>query len=328
MKSPLEWDEEYVLNLPLGEHDWLEFKSAEKLDFSLPRVDRNDVLSELSKQISAFANTGGGTIVYGIEDTHAGSVRRVDRHRGVSLNLTKQGTKEWLEDVIPGLVDSPLSRFNVYIVLKSIGGSSLADDKAIILIDIPSSESAPHQANDNRYYARVSGKSRPIGHRLVLDIMGRAKYPKMELEFKFSKERRGRGLESVLVCYCKNVGRVYANYVNFVIYIPEGMKKSWRADRVAHDTDGKKYRRFYFENLWKDYLGSEGSGMYSISKYISRYDPILPSRLYKQRIDIDIDVYEVDLGEISEEYIYWTIYADNAPVIDGKTRIGDIGFKK
>src|SRR5689334_10211816 len=113
MKEPIDWDEEYILNLPPGEHDWVEYKSAEKLDFSLSGVDRNAVTSELSKQISAFANTGGGTIVYGIEDAKAGSVRRVDKYGGVSLNLTRNGTKDWLEDIIPSLVELPLTRFNV-----------------------------------------------------------------------------------------------------------------------------------------------------------------------------------------------------------------------
>ena len=59
MKPTVDWDESYILNLPPGEHDWVEFKGNRSLDFSLSGVDENNVLNELSKQLSAFANSGG-----------------------------------------------------------------------------------------------------------------------------------------------------------------------------------------------------------------------------------------------------------------------------
>ncbi len=66
MKPTSEWDLNHILQLPPGEFDWLEMKGRKALDFSLSSVDENKVLDELSKQVSAFANSGGGVIVYGI----------------------------------------------------------------------------------------------------------------------------------------------------------------------------------------------------------------------------------------------------------------------
>ena len=95
MRPINEWDEDYILNLLLGEHDWVEFKESRKLDFSLQGINQAVVLNELSKQISAFANSGGGAIVYGIEDARLGAFRKVDNEGGVSLNL-KNDTKNGL----------------------------------------------------------------------------------------------------------------------------------------------------------------------------------------------------------------------------------------
>lgn len=71
MKPYAEWDEDYILGLPPGEHDWIEFKDSRSLDFSLPSGNENNSLKTLSKQISAFANSGGGAVVYGIKEYHS-----------------------------------------------------------------------------------------------------------------------------------------------------------------------------------------------------------------------------------------------------------------
>ena len=97
--------------------------------------------------------------------------------------VKKPSTREWLEDIIPTLVDFPLSSFNVYAVQGKGNKSQIAEGRGIFIIEILDSEQAPHQAIDNRYYVRVGGKSRPIGHRLVADIFGRRSYPKIQLEF-------------------------------------------------------------------------------------------------------------------------------------------------
>jgi hypothetical protein len=77
----------------------------------------------------------------------------------------------------------------VYVITRKDAASGIAADKAIFVIEIPDSESAPHQATDRKYYARIAGKSKPIGHRMVLDILGRIKHPKIEVGL----EARWRG---------------------------------------------------------------------------------------------------------------------------------------
>lgn len=328
MKPTVEWDENHVLNLPPGEHDWVEFKEATALDFTLRRGDMNKVRDELSKQLSAFANSGGGAIIYGVADAPAGGdARVVDAHGGVSLNL-KNGTKEWLEDIIPNLVEFPLSRFNVYVVEKRSATSSIAEGKGIIIVDVPSSESAPHQANDKKYYARISGKSQPIRHRMVMDIVGRAKHPKMELTCRIIRDKIGkysgsRDLE--LELFCRNVGRMYANFVNGFILIPEAMVFGGRG--VKKMIGGKPYVQSYFENTHKDivgetkrYTGGQIPMSYSEPLYATRFDPVLPSLGFTSYVSLRVR--QDDLKTFENEVIRWTVYADNAPMVEGEVMVG------
>ena len=98
-KPTAEWTEDDVLSLPADENDTFERKGVPLLDLTLPQVREDNVLNELAKQLSAFANTGGGRIIYGL--TNAGTVD----NGGVARSIKgRQSTKEWLEDVIPTLL--------------------------------------------------------------------------------------------------------------------------------------------------------------------------------------------------------------------------------
>ena len=177
-KPVAEWTEDDVLALPSGENNTFERKGARLLDLRISGVSENDVLNELAKQLSAFANTGGGQIVYGVTDTGAidnGGIARVAKG--------KQSTKEWLEDVVPVLTDFEIVGFNVYEILPKASGSNIAADKSLYVVDVPDSDRAPHQSKrDHKYYVRLGGKSHPAPHRLIEDIRNRPRYPKIVIQ--------------------------------------------------------------------------------------------------------------------------------------------------
>ena len=101
MPNPIRnWTEDDVLALPAGENDSFERKGSRLLDLKLSGVKEDDVLNEFAKQLSAFSNTGGGQIIYGVANNGT-----VDGG-GVALSVKgRQSTKEWLEDVIPKLTE-------------------------------------------------------------------------------------------------------------------------------------------------------------------------------------------------------------------------------
>ena len=94
MKPVSEWDEAYILSLPVGEFDWLEAKGRRSLDLTIPNVTEDTVLATISKEVSAFANSGGGTLIYGLTDPKSGDTEWHVDDGGVSVTVKRGGTKE------------------------------------------------------------------------------------------------------------------------------------------------------------------------------------------------------------------------------------------
>jgi hypothetical protein len=325
MKPIADWNEMDVLALPRGEHDWVEFKGSRALDFSLPGVKEGVVLDEMSKQVAAFANSGGGTLVYGVSETGPTGARVVDMG-GIRLALRGRSTKEWLEDVIPNLVDYPLSRLNVYVIGGVGPATQITPDHGLVVIEVPDSESAPHQARDKCYYARVAGKSRPVGHRLVQDMFSRTRHPTLDLHLSLHE----RGASILLQAFCSNSGRVYANYVNGFLEIPIEICRSPSdddpIDLIQHD--GQAYKYVSFSNIHKDMVAykpgdvSTFGGTPGEPYYVTRYDPVLPKLGFE--LSEELGVTAADLIRFADLEVHWAIYADNAPAACGQMRIGEV----
>jgi hypothetical protein len=344
MKDAREWDEDYLLNLPNGEYDWLEIKGRRGLDLSCQDVDEKHIRDLLSKAISAFANTGGGKLVVGLTQSVSGWA--VD-DGGVSLDMRKPTTREWLEDVIPHLVDFPLTSFNVYCVQRSSEQSQIAKGRGVFIIDIGEGNSAPHQATDQKYYARIAGKSRPIPHRLVLDIMGRRKDPRIELAFRIDAEvfapldplgfsipssmpfetmpPREKTRKVTLRIAAENTGLVLARFVFCRVELPGQMmgeaKRKYLAEYI-HEIDGVGYLPIINENTERDIV--RGGGPFGPTEYgPTHYDPILPGlrRVWEQHLRPDLQSQDAE-----DLKIYWTTQADNSAPLKGEVFIRDIPF--
>jgi predicted HTH transcriptional regulator len=184
MKPVHEWNEDYILSLPLGEFDWLEVKGRQGLDLTAARVEESKVRQNLSVALSACANSGGGTLIFGLKDPKSERGKWEVDDGGVSVSIGND-TREWLETIIPHLVDYPLAGFNVYVILPQTPTSQIQEGRGLFVIEIPDSPHAPHQAQDKQYYVRVGGRSRSASHRLVMDMMGRRQHPQLELDCVF-----------------------------------------------------------------------------------------------------------------------------------------------
>jgi hypothetical protein len=215
------WTEARLAELGSTEHDFLEFKGSQYV-WSGGELSAGFMFG-LSKQISAFANGAGGRIILGLDDHGL-----IDG--GVPARIKPCGTREWLEDIVPGLVAPKLSRFNVFEVPwpGPDAPSSLAQGHAVYIIEIPPSVDAPHQSVDHRYYLRIAGKSRPMGHVHIQDVLRRAVHPDVELvrlgpfgepEFDRSDPRGPRAF----VCFrafLRNRGRSLARHAGAEIILP------------------------------------------------------------------------------------------------------------
>jgi hypothetical protein len=296
------WTEADLHALEPHEVDFQEFKSTPWLEAD--GAVSGHFLMMYSKQVSAFANGAGGQLFIGIDDRGA-----IDG--GVATTLKNGGLRAWLEDITPGAVEPPLSTFNVYEV-RSDGrkDSLIGPNRAVYVVDIPASETAPHQAIDRRYYLRIAGKSRPMGHVHVQDILRRTLTPKVELvrvgPFGSAEEdeddpRGPRVLLSVRA-FLHNQGRTMARHAGGELILPRSAVSTVCRDRTLG---------YHGVNL------TQKPGELSFFKYLS--SPLFPTQeLFFQRVWFTVHNGNLGLFEGGRGVLKWRIYADDAPPRTGE----------
>jgi len=154
--------------LPVGDEDdrW-ELKSAAYLD---PQR-RGDLKKELGKQVSAFANSGGGNLVFGISTT-----RQIEP---CPSTVGRQTMKDFLATLVEQSVEYPIRDFRIHPVAISSDRTQF-----IYVIAINDSLAAPHQAKDERqYYYRIDGHSKAAPH-FYVELL-RSRYTKAVVEALF-----------------------------------------------------------------------------------------------------------------------------------------------
>ena len=214
------WTEEKLRVLSSDEHDFQEYKSSQYL-VNVKKEVAGDFLVNLSKQVSAFANAGGGTIFLGIQDDGTPD-------DGIPMDLKKGGTRSWLEDIIPNLVIPTLESFNVFEIPASLEGSPIAKGNAVYVIHIEHTPTPPYQAKDQRYYTRIAGKSKPMPHIHVADAFRRVRSPIMALA-RFSpygspeidhNDPRGTRVFMAFRVHFLNTSRIMAKRVGAEVTLP------------------------------------------------------------------------------------------------------------
>ena len=260
---------------------------------------------EITKDVSAMANSDGGKIIYGIaEDAE-------NRHLPGALDpIHRQDfSKDWLDNVVSSI------RPNIEGLIIHPVSISGADNGVAYVVEIPQSHTA-HQALDKRYYKRVGFKSRPMEDYEVRDVMNRRQHPRIELKFRIL--RRIISEEFAIVTHdleveFNNVGKVYAQYIVALMVVPCGFFVQTSLKPIIPiklEEENYDYCQYSCENTIE-----EGSG--SIM-----YKPILPG--------IGIGFSKFSLAEncdpkqwTSHSIVWWTI-ADNAPKIQGTKQISEI----
>jgi hypothetical protein len=330
-KPVAEWSEDDVLSLPVGENDTFERKGARLLDLAIPGVNEGKVLDELAKQLSAFANTGGGQIIYGLIDAGAvdnGGIARSVRGR--------QSTKEWLEEVIPTLTDFEVVGFNVYDIQPKATGSSLAPDKSLYVVDVRDSERAPHQSKrDFKYYVRLGGKSRPASHRLIEDIRNRQKHPLLEISsIQLQVASIPLALRSpdnvpiidgevriIFQISLENVGRMMAR--NTCLRVEDAVI-SWRGydpSTVRRRGQASTQATAFFGELIDPIYPGMKMGFWIDARMPACYVPVSASSPFG-------GPWLIDRKKPADARLSWWLFADNAPVKQGNSTMEDLGFEK
>jgi len=299
----------------------LEYKAADSLNKSDTKK------KEMTKDVSAMANSAGGTIIYGIKeydvDTKRHLPEKIDPVRRVDYS------KEWIEQVLSN-IDPRITDLIIHPV-----PINSADGNVAYVVEVPKGDTA-HQAQDLRYYKRYNFQSVPMHDYEVRDVMGRSKYPIIDVRiFLASSDRFGPELLELKVSY-RNIGAVYAQYVNGFVQVPCFLLKLFADKDSRHGIiDGVKYEERSFENIHKDMVdakpglpsmpspgGGSTPGLPPQFRYVTRYDPLLPG--LGRTFTVQLGVSKEAIDKHQDSMIRWTVYADNSPKREGRIRFGEI----
>ncbi|MDB6134692.1 MAG: Divergent domain protein [Verrucomicrobiales bacterium] len=163
--------------------------------------------AELTKDVSAFANSGGGLLIYGIEEdtkTHL-----PERWRPVAEEINHEDISRIINASIrPKIEGCQIAVIKLTKKESPAGGCCIA-------IEIPQSSTA-HQAKDKSYYRRYLTESKIMEDHEIRDVMNRMKHPDVgcEVSIRFQRhvatQRIARGdicvrvFNSDLSVFCKN----------------------------------------------------------------------------------------------------------------------------
>lgn len=135
-------------------------------NYLIPGDDKKELW--LSKYFSAFANSGGGIIIFGIKKLK----ERANELDEISFN-TVSGF--WIKNLIENNISPKIDNVEVYEVHNTQNNNT-----GVIVVSIPKSNLRPHMASDNRYYFRVGNKTELMLEQSVREMYNLASASNME----------------------------------------------------------------------------------------------------------------------------------------------------
>jgi hypothetical protein len=290
-----EYNIEYLNKLienKVEENLHLDYKASGSLD------KQNDKTSEISKDVSAMANSDGGILIYGIKE------HKVSKHLPEEIDPInrKLFSKEWLEQIIQDKIQPRLGCVKIHPI-------EIDDENAVYIVEIEKSNTA-HQAHDKKYYKRFNFQSTAMYDYEIRDILNRTKNPIISLDFKLNNGN------NTLFIYAINSGSVYAKYVNVKFRIPKRICEDKYFNSVTNETF-----EIQTDNTVRDILDVQIIGMGNVSEKYgpSRYEPILPRQKFKLT-EIKLTNYPFDYENILE----WEIFCDNSQPLNGQIRFAEL----
>lgn len=273
---------------------FLEYKRGAALTRDAAAID------QLSKDVSAFANSAGGTLIYGIAE-HAKSTGKGHLPECLDPIQDAKITREWVEHTLLANIRPRLSAEIFAIRTNNPVGTAF-------VIQVPKGETA-YQASDYKYYRRYNFSNQPMADHEIRDVMGRSLYPVVDLtasiEQAASVDVMGRSSKQEyrwLKLGLKNNGKKVVSFACAFVYLPAHLVMNLSGETVALD-DGM------WQKITIRLSAPEASGPYVKTR--QNTDPLLPG--------LSIHLLTVPLGPASKpleesDLLLATVYADDAPL--------------
>jgi hypothetical protein len=264
-----------------------EVQESLHLDYKDSRAIDSSKFNELAKDISAFANSDGGLIVYGVQEKDH---RPVSKDAGVDHS---KYTRERIEQVISSNISPRIDDIRIAQI-------PLSASTSIYVIKIPKSFRAPHQAPDKKYYKRHNFQSLPMEDYEINDVRSRERTVPPLVDVGIHIKRR-----YIVYLTISNVGEQVAEDVSFEL--PNELFPWVEEQKARLFTNGIKY--FPPKRTYSFRYGFANALLHTNSKTPAKFDITVSYRHPQigQRIS---DVFHIDLWD------YWGSYVPESDVYE------------
>ncbi len=297
-KTWKEQDLQGLIQNEIQEDSNLEYKASP----ALQKTDKKK--AELAKDVSSFANSAGGIIIYGIcedEDNH------LPRNLDEGLNPIEIN-KEWVEDVLQGNIHPRILGIDI----NQVNLETSHPGKVAYVLTIPQGETA-HQASDKKYYKRFNFQAVAMEDHEIRDVMNRQKTPLVKPVFSFLALSTNLLHMEVKL---NNTGAVLAQQIKLIFTWPEELpllKVTGLTKRIIGD-----HKEYIFRSLTTPIFPEDDVSITELGQFSLYGD------LNKWKGDTDICKFIAS----NKPEIRWKVFADNMIPQMGDIAIDTIpGFK-
>jgi hypothetical protein len=314
-KSPWNWTKDDLEKL-IGQMESLnlEFKDSRLFDAS-----PNRIVDELTKEVSAFANTVGGVLVVGVSEKKDGKSRIAD-NIGDGVD-----SKIWYRERLQQIIESNLSPFLSGIRVHMV---SIDHQRSIIVIYIPEGNTA-YQASDKRYYGRSEFEAKALpDHEIRLRMFkGKSASGSIALIRKniYQTFIPKNSISSALVMevlHKENLDQITISRYSFGISVVNTGEVDITGFKLIANINPKTIRRTSSRVYWRYYDGMEAD--WRDENYDPEFsDKIITVKMYPQDTfvvdgdlicEIPFDVSMKDLNATLD----WELFLSNRMPIQGQ----------
>lgn len=262
----------------IEENKHLEYKSAGAIGKS------EEKRKEISKDVSSFANSDGGILIYGIKEFDD----TLKKHLPEKIDPVNrlEFSKEWLENVISGNISPIIDKMEITPITIDE-----ENNLVVYIISIEKSNTA-HQANDNRYYKRHNFKAIPMEDWEVKDVINRGNKPKIDISLYankiFDKLNESSPPKCELLVVLKNSGNIGVQHIECFLEMDLEMRSFIIKPRPVAN---KKLQVFLSNKKENKVKLGESEAVISIY-----YQPLLPE-VWREigRVDVRQTLFQKDI---------------------------------
>jgi len=283
----------------------LDFKSGRFFD----SIGNENVKRDLIHDATAFANAGGGTIIFGIAEKQVNGRSVADKLEPVAHGAI---TRDRLAQILSEGSDPPLRDFRIRMI--PLAGNS-AD---VIVLEIDEGHTAFQSRLDKRFYHRVEATTASMHGYAIRDVMNRRTTPRLDVELRYLRDTRNPAYHIYQIePKLKNVGAITARLWALRLEIPAfraeiaAQPSSPQIFSLGHQTvNGLRHTGFEFSS-------ERSTRQFSLS--IMPDDELVlgaPTGFSYIQITIDPNTWE-RVSDLAPP-IRWTLFVDNARRRDGE----------